>query len=197
MTEFDFAADSVLGFGDVFGVLYVDRSFEKVGDSFKGGFSLGRHFYKLCNRHKRPDEGVEIAYEFHKLTGVEYSRVHEIAAVAQNYAGYGLYEESIEDVEQGGELGISHVCVFVLRVESVEGEKLLVFLDESLDYRYARKTLLREVREVGEGFLTGIPLYSEILADDEGHREHTSHRNERKSHKHGIHSRHIVDCERT
>ena len=136
-----------------------------------------------------------VADVFDELAGIEFARIDEVSAVAEDDADDGFDEQSYEDIEHDGDLCVADVRILILHIQLAECRKLFKLLHECLYDSEARKALLREVGEIGECLLTDIPALSHGLADDGTDDKHERHGYEGKAREHLIHLPHLAQCE--
>ena len=174
-------------------VRHVHGGVQKRTDTGEGGFSARPHLNELGDSHDGPDDGGEIADEFHQLTCIELTVVDQIAAVAQDDADHRFHEQGHQNVEQSRDLGEFHVDLFILLVELAEGHELNRLLDEGLDDGDARKVLLGEIRQSREGLLPLVPFLLHVVPHDGADDQQKGHGDEGKEGKGEVHAEHLEE----
>ena len=196
ITEFNAALD-VFKVGHARAVGHVDGRIQQLADPVEGGLAAGGLFDQHGDSHDGPDNGLKIADVLHQLAGIEPPLIDQIAAVAEDDADDRLDKEGHQNLQQGGDLGIGHIDLFVLLVQLPEGYQLLQFLDKGLDDRNAGEVLLREIRQVGKRLLPFFPAFGHHLAHDGADGEHHRRRDQGQQGQGVIHPPHIIKGEQT
>ena len=154
----------VLQFAHAGLVHHVTLGIQLLADTGQGCLATGGHVDELRHSHDGPDDGGEIADEFHQLAGVEPALVNQIAAVTQNDADDALHEEHDHDAHQHRGVGELQIGLLIVLVQLPEGHQFLGFLHEGLDDRNTGEALLREIRKLGKCLLTDVPLLGQVIA---------------------------------
>ena len=179
VSEFNFSA-YVRNCGSTLAVYHVLLGIKQLFNALERRLAAGGHVDQLGDRHNRPNDRGKVADKLHQLTYVQRSAPNEVAAVAENNANDRFNKQGNGDAEQGRELRILNVRLFVFTVQLFKCPKLFCFLNKCLNNGNTREAFLRKIRKRRERRLTGIPFHHHVFADDEGDDQHNDHGNEGK-----------------
>ena len=192
--------DAAFGVGQVShagAVGHIDGGIQQLGDTVQGGLAAAGLFDQHGHSHDGPDDGLKVADVLHQLAGVESALIDQITAVTQNDADHGLHEQGHQHLQQGGDLRVGHVDLFVFLVQLPEGLQFLVFLDKGLDDRNAGKVLLREIGKAGEGLLPLLPAPGHHLAHLGADGKHDQGRDQSQQGQPHVHGPHLIKGQQT
>ena len=190
--EFDVTAHIGQGL-HILPVLDGDFRIQQLADADQGCLAAGDHVDELRHRHDGPHHGGEVAQELDEHASVEGLVINQPAAVAQDDADDGFHKKGNQHTHQHRRTGKVDIGVFIFHIQLLEGHQFLGFLDESLDDRNAGEALLGEVRQPGECFLTGVPLFRQVLAQQGGSRHQGAHGDQGQDGQEVVHPPHVGD----